>query len=77
MISDLKFFCEKHNNINIICAGSLLGVKLKRFSQSFPVGKVWMLDMFPMDFEEYLIAFNETMLLENIKNCFNNNKPMI
>ena len=28
LISDLKFICEKHNNANIICAGSLLGVKL-------------------------------------------------
>ncbi len=76
LISDLKFFCEKHNNVNIICAGSLLGVKLKRFSNSFPVGKVWMLDMYPMDFEEYLIAFNENMLLDDIKTCFKNNKAM-
>lgn len=30
LISDLKYFCEEHNNVNLICAGSLLGVKLKR-----------------------------------------------
>lgn len=76
LISDLKFICEKHNNVNIICAGSLLGVKLKRFSNSFPVGKVWMIDMFPMDFEEYLIAFNEKMLLDDIKSSFKNNKSI-
>ena len=38
LIADLKFFCEKHPNINIICAGSLLGVRLKRSHFSFPVG---------------------------------------
>ena len=76
LISDLKFFCEKHNNINIICAGSLLGVKLKRMSKSFPVGKIWMINMYPMDFEEYLMAFDENLLISYIKECFENNKPM-
>ena len=56
LISELKYFCEKHNNIHIICAGSLLGVKLKRFKYSFPVGKVNMIEMYPMDFEEFLWA---------------------
>ena len=45
LISELKYFCEKHNNVKIICAGSLLGVKLKRFNSSFPVGKVKMINM--------------------------------
>ena len=40
LIADLKFFCEKHSTMRIICAGSLLGVKLKRSHFSFPVGKV-------------------------------------
>ena len=30
LISELKYFCEEHNNVRIICVGSLLGVKLKR-----------------------------------------------
>ena len=51
LISELKYFCEVHNNVRIICAGSLLGVKLKRTKMSFPVGKVKMLSMYPMDFE--------------------------
>ncbi len=76
LISELKFFCEKHNNVNIICAGSLLGVKLKRMSKSFPVGKVWMINMYPMDFEEYLMAFEENLLIDYIKDCFINNKAM-
>ena len=76
LISDLKYFCEEHNNVNLICAGSLLGVKLKRFSKSFPVGKIWMLNMYPMDFEEYLMAFGENLLLDYIKECFRDNKSM-
>lgn len=77
LISDLKYFCEEHSNVKVICAGSLLGVKLKRLSKSFPVGKVYMYDMYPMDFEEYLIANNENLLLDSIKDCFNNDKPML
>lgn len=77
LISELKYFCEEHNNVKIICAGSLLGVKLKRFSKSIPVGKVYIKNMYPMDFEEYLIANNEHLLIDNIKNSFANNKPML
>ena len=76
LISELKYFCEEHKSVKIICAGSLLGVKLKRFSKSFPVGKVRMINMYPMDFEEFLIAFSQDNLLEYIKDCFNNNKAM-
>lgn len=76
LISDLKYFCEEHNSTNIICAGSLLGVKLKRLTKSFPVGKVWMLNMYPMDFEEFLIAFDQNMLLDYIKESFESNRAM-
>lgn len=77
LISELKYFCEEHNNVRIICAGSLLGVKLKRLTKSFPVGKVYIKNMYPMDFEEYLIANDENFLIESIKECFINNKPML
>ena len=50
-ISSLKYFCESENNYKIICAGSLLGVKINRFNSSFPVGKVLIEYMYPMDFE--------------------------
>ena len=76
LISELKYFCEEHNNARIICAGSLLGVKLKRTKMSFPVGKVKMLNMYPMDFEEFLIALDKKMLLEEIRKCFDNNRMM-
>lgn len=76
LISELKYFCEKHNNVRIICAGSLLGVRLKRTNASFPVGKVKMIDMYPMDFEEFLLAFNEKMLIETIRDCYEKNKAI-
>lgn len=76
LISLLKFFCEDHNNINIICAGSLLGVKLKRQKSSFPVGKVRMLDMYPMDFEEFLIANGKENIIGLLKKYFEKNKTL-
>ena len=76
LISDLKYFYEKHNNVRIICAGSLLGVKLARLNKPFPVGKITRLYMYPMDFEEFLIAFNQQPLLDKIKDCFENNRTM-
>ncbi len=76
LISELKFFNEKHSNVRIICAGSLLGVKLAKLKKSFPVGKVTRLYMYPMDFEEFLIAYNQQELLYKIKDCFLNNISM-
>jgi len=76
LISELKYFCEKHNNVRIVCAGSLLGVKLKRLKSSFPVGKVKLLKLYPMDFEEFLMSMGEDYLIECIKDCYNNNKSM-
>ena len=76
LISELKYFCEEHNNVRIICAGSLLGVKLNRMKKSYPVGKVERLYLYPMDFEEFLMAFNEDMLIDYIKECFKKNKSM-
>ena len=70
LISDLKAFCESETKYNIICAGSLLGVKIHRFHSSFPVGKVQIEYMYPMDFEEFLIALNKEMWLDEIKRCY-------
>lgn len=76
LISELKYFNEKHSNVRIVCAGSLLGVKLARLTKPFPVGKITRLYLYPMDFEEFLMAFNEDMLIDRIKECFNNNQSM-
>ena len=71
-IMSLKYFCEPDINYKIICAGSLLGVKINRFNSSFPVGKIRIENMFPMDFEEFLMALNEDLLIKKIKECFKN-----
>lgn len=55
-ISSLKYFCENMQNLHIIAAGSLLGVALKKENISFPVGKIDRLEMYPMSFQEFVIA---------------------
>ena len=72
LICDLKAFCESEKKYNIVCAGSLLGVKIKRFHSSFPVGKVKIEYMYPMDFEEFLVALGKEMWVEEIKRRFKN-----
>lgn len=54
-LHSLKYFCEKAPQYHVMAAGSLLGVTLGK-GQSFPVGKVDMLSMHPMDYEEFLTA---------------------
>ncbi|MBQ9488508.1 MAG: ATP-binding protein [Lachnospiraceae bacterium] len=75
-ITALKYFCEAKENYRIICAGSLLGVKVKRFESSFPVGKVYIKNMFPMDFEEFLLALGEDTLRDGIKEAFTEMSPL-
>ena len=77
LISCLKAFCESKKNYKIVCAGSLLGVKINRFKSSFPVGKVWIDYLYPMDFEEFLEAIGEEKISNEIRNCYNNMKPML
>ena len=54
-LHSVKYFCEKAPEYHIMVAGSLFGVTLGK-GESFPVGKVDMLTMYPMDYEEYLDA---------------------
>ncbi len=66
-ISALKYFNENANEYHIIVAGSLLGVTLHE-GVSFPVGKVDMLNMYPLNFKEYLMAMGKeeyTKIIEN------------
>jgi len=76
-ITSLKYFCESKKPYKIICAGSLLGVKINRFKSSFPVGKVTIKYLYPMDFEEYLIALGETKLIDEIKKHYETNEAVI
>ena len=65
-LTALKYFAEETPEYAICCAGSLLGVFLHD-EVSFPVGKVDFLELQPLDFEEFLIANNETALINIIK----------
>lgn len=62
----LKYFCENAPEYHVMAAGSLLGVTLGH-KESYPVGKVNMLRMHPMDFEEFLLAVGEKQLLDILK----------
>ena len=75
-LTSLKYFCEEAPEYAIIAAGSLLGVALKREHYSFPVGKVEMVTMYPLDFEEYLWAAGKEMLAAAIRECFAKNRTM-
>lgn len=75
-LTSLKYFCENAPDYHIIVAGSLLGVAVNREENSFPVGKVDIQTMYPMDMEEFMIAIGEKALTEKIKQCFRDNKPM-
>ncbi|AVQ27182.1 ATP-binding protein [Fusobacterium ulcerans] len=75
-LTSLKYFCEQAPEYHIIVAGSLLGIAVNRQKFSFPVGKVDMKTLYPMDMEEFLIAMGEKELVTAIKNSFNDNLPM-
>ena len=65
-ITSLKYFCENLRELHVICAGSLLGVAIKRDNFSFPVGKVDRLEMFPMSFYEFVQADGGEALLNGV-----------
>ena len=62
----LRYFYEQVPALHIIAAGSLLEFALKDIS--FPVGRVQMMNMYPMNFAEFLWATNQPMLAEIILN---------
>ena len=69
-LNSLKYFKEETPLYHIVCASSLLGIRLSK--TSFPVGKVEFLDMYPMTFSEFLIADN----LENLVTLMNETKEI-
>lgn len=62
-LSSLKYFCEDAPEYHIAVAGSLLGVAMHQ-GESAPVGKVDILRLYPMSFEEYLLAKGEDRMLD-------------
>ena len=72
----LKYFCEDAPDYHVIVAGSLLGDAISRTKFSFPVGKVDMKTLYPMDIEEFMLALNEQELVEWIKESFKSDAPL-
>jgi len=64
-LHSLKYFCEDAPEYHVVAAGSLLGVTLGQ-KESFPVGKVNLLRVQPMDFEEFLMATGNKALSDSI-----------
>lgn len=62
-LTALKYFQEKAPQYHIIAAGSLLGVAMHE-NDSFPVGKVEFMDLYPLSFFEYLDAIGQEKLKE-------------
>lgn len=65
-LASLKYFCENAPEYHICVAGSLLGITL-RHGESFPVGKVDIIKMFPMTFTEFLIARGKDLMAEGLR----------
>ncbi|MDR1579348.1 MAG: ATP-binding protein [Synergistaceae bacterium] len=75
-LTSLKYFAERASQYHVIAAGSLLGVAMKREKFSFPVGKVDMLHLYPMDFEEFLWAIGRKDLCGLIREAYGGFTPL-
>lgn len=62
-LSSLKYFCENAPEYHVAVAGSLLGVAMHQ-GESAPVGKVDILRLYPMSYEEFLLAKGEKPMLD-------------
>ena len=56
ILNSLKYFCEDAPQYHVVVAGSLLGISLHR-DTSFPVGKVDMMKMYPMTFDDFICIY--------------------
>lgn len=61
VLESLKYFCEEAPQYHVVAAGSLLGVTIHE-GVSYPVGKVDLLDLYPLNFREFLYAMDEQSL---------------
>ena len=75
-ITSLKYFCDDPGDYHVIGAGSLLGVAIERNSFSFPVGKIRTERLYPLDFEEFMLASGKDMLLDECRKAFSSRLPV-
>ena len=66
VLESLKYFCEEAPQYHVVAAGSLLGVTIHE-GVSYPVGKVHLLDLYPLNFREFLYAMEEQGLADALE----------
>lgn len=66
-LSALKYFCENAPQYHVAVAGSLLGITMHQ-GESFPVGKVDILHIYPMTFDEFLLAKGYNQMVDVLRN---------
>ncbi len=74
ILTALKYFNENSNEYHIIAAGSLLGVAVNREKYSFPVGKVDRMTLYPLYFEEFLMALDKVDLIDLIREHYSSDE---
>lgn len=65
-LAALKYFCEKAPQYHVAVAGSLLGIAMHR-GESFPVGKVDIINIYPMTFDEFLLAKDKRQMVDLLR----------
>ena len=75
-LTALKYFYEDAKEYHVIAAGSLLGIAINRKNYSFPVGKVQIINMYPLSFKEFLSAMNRDDLIKQIQNHYEKNEKI-
>lgn len=65
-LSALKYFCENASGYHVAVAGSLLGISMHK-GESFPVGKVDILHIYPMTYDEFLLAKGRKQMVDILK----------
>ena len=75
-LASLKYFCEDAPKYYVAAAGSLLGVAINHQLHSFPVGKTDLIEMTPLDFEEFLWAMGFERLADEIRSSFESMDPL-
>lgn len=73
-LTSLKYFCENAPEYHVVCAGSLLGIMLSK-PLSFPVGKVDIRTLRPMNFYEFLLASGKNDLCGHL-NTIDTKEPL-
>ena len=80
ILTSLKYYCQDYNDIPVIVTGSLVRLSLNRSKEKdsllYPVGKINSLNLYPLNFEEYLLNSN-SFLLERIRSAYKNKTSLL